>query len=171
MGSDGGCRDPRSVGDLSWEERERLSVEQQALHPSIDRINRWAVANTGVFAGVWLDNDAFLLGTGPVRIAVGVAHRSLHEVAAELKDVVDDPSQLSLVKHEHTEAVLRTAQHDIVERMQKSSDGRVTGCGVDVPANRLEVMLRAPDAPLEAELRAAVGPLPLTVVYGHLSWG
>lgn len=160
------------MGDLSWDEGERLSAEQQGLHPSIDRINDWALANPEIFAGVWLDNEGFLEGDGPVRIGVGVATRDPREVASEIEALVDDPSRLVLVRKDHPEADLRAAQQRVVERWMHTAKGRgITGCGVDVHANRLEVMLRASDSALEDEIRAANPGTPTAIVYGYASFG
>lgn len=161
----------REVRDLSWDEGERLSEEQQRLHPSIDRIRAWAEQHPDLFAGVWLDNSAFLEGDGPVRIGVGVANRDPGEVAPELEALVDDPSRLVLVRKDHPEADLRAAQQRVVERwMQSAAADRVTGCGVDVHANRLEVMLPAPDPAFEDEIRAANPGTPTAIVYGYASF-
>jgi hypothetical protein len=138
----------RDVKDLSWEEGERLSAEQQALHPSIERINAWAVEHPESFAGVWLDNSGFLNGTGPVRIGVGLAAREQYDATSDLAALVDDPTRLVVVDKAFPEAVLRAAQERVVARWMSSGPAghhRVAGCGVDTHANALEVMLREPD--------------------------
>jgi hypothetical protein len=164
----------RDVRDLSWEEGERLSAEQQALHPSIERINAWAVEHPESFAGVWLDNSGFLDGTGPVRIGVGLAAREQYDPTSELAALVDDPTRLVVVDKAFPQAVLRAAQERVVARWMSSDpsgDHRVTGCGVDTQANALEVMLRRPDEDLEAQIRAEFPDVPVTIAYGYMSWG
>lgn len=171
MNTEGASGSGRSVRDLSWSEGERLSAEQQRLHPSIDRINMWGAGHPEVFAGVWLINDGFLAGTGPVQVGVGVAHRNVQELADELQALVDDQSLLVLVAKDLPESVLRAAQDRIVERwMQGQTDRRVTGCGVDIFANAVEVMLRAPDPVLEEQLRVENSGMPLKIIYGYMAW-
>jgi hypothetical protein len=163
----------RDVKDLSWEEGERLSAEQQALHPSIERINAWAVEHAESFAGVWLDNSGFLDGTGPVRIGVGLAGREQYDATSDLAALVDDPTRLVVVDKAFPEAVLRAAQERVVARWMSSGpagDHRVTGCGVAIHANALEVMLRQPDEALEAQIRSANRDVPITIAYGYVSW-
>jgi hypothetical protein len=163
----------RDVKDLSWEEGERLSAEQQALHPTIERINAWAVKHPESFAGVWLDNSGWLDGTGPVRIGVGLAARETYDATSDLVALVDDPTLLVVVDKAIPQAVLRAAQERIVARWMSSGpsgDQRVTGCGVDTHANALEVMLRRPDEDLEAQIRVEFPDVPITIVYGHMSW-
>jgi hypothetical protein len=161
-----------SVKDLSWADGERLSTEQQQLHADIDRINRWATDHSETFAGVWLDNDAFLAGTGPVRIGIGIAGCHPSEVAPELEALVNDRTRLILVPKRHPEAALRAAQERVVGQWMRGGGNshQVTGCGVDIHENALQVMLREPDEALEHRIRSDVADLPVTVVYGYTSY-
>lgn len=161
---------PRQVQDLSWDEGERLSAEQQALHPARDRIMAWAEDHQGVFAGLWLDNTAFLARTGPVRIGVGAVHGAGVEVAQALLPLVGDPQLLQVVERTFCERALWELQDEIVARYLRPDGGpvRVTGVGVDVQANLLTVMLNQPDPDLEARLRAECEPVPVRIEYGEL---
>lgn len=160
----------RTVKDLPWEEGERLGAEQHALHPGIERINAWAERHPESFAGVWLDNSGFLDGTGPVRIGVGLAGRARHDPTPELQALVDDPALLVIVDKTYPEAVLRAAQDRVVARWMSAppdGDHRVNGCGADITANSLQVMLSGPDAALEEQIRAENADVPITIVYGY----
>lgn len=159
-----------SVGDLSTEDGERLSALQHELHPSIERVRTWGDANPDLFAGVWLDNDPYLQGTGPVRIVVAIAQRDPQAVASEIKALVVDVDRLEIVQRSHAEAMLRAAQHRFTERFMPAGEIRVTGCGVDTIANTFRVMLRAPDAALEDEIRADNVGVPIDFEYGYASW-
>lgn len=164
---------PLDVRELSRSDGERLGAEQQALHPSIERINVWAQEHPESFAGVWLDNEDFLQGNGPVRIGVGLAGREPYDATTDIAALVDDPSRLVVVDKAFPEAVLRAAQARVVARWMRSGadgDHRVSGCGVDIMANALQVMLRRPDESVEAQIRAENGDVPITIVYGYASW-
>ena len=112
----------RDVGDLSWDEGELLSEQQQRLHPSIDRVNGWAEQYPDVFAGVWLDNSGFLEGTGPVRVGVGYANLDADDIRAMLEPLMDDTAKLVLVPKRMPESVLRRAQESVVaDHMNRSA--------------------------------------------------
>jgi hypothetical protein len=159
----------RDVGELSWDEGERLSEEQQQLHPSIDRITAWGEQHPDVFAGVWLDNSRFLEGSGPVRVAMGYANADVDHVMAMVGSLADDPTKLVLVHKQLPESVLRRAQERVVaEHMQGVGSERayVSACGVDLDANVLEVMLSRPDEELETHIRQEHPGIPVHVTYG-----
>lgn len=165
-------RPGRDVGDLSWDEGELLSGQQQRLHPCIERINAWAVQHPDVFAGVWLDNSGFLEGTGPVRVGVGYADAEAHEVRAMIEPLMDDPTQLALVPKQLPESVLRRAQDAVVAEHMNGSGGHgafLSACGVDIHSNALEVMLSQPDEELEKRLRAEHSDVPIYFTYGTLT--
>lgn len=150
-----------------------MSAEQQRLHPSIDRIKVWAEQHPDVFGGVWLDNSGFLEGTGPVRAGVGYAGADVQEVRAMVEPLMDDPSLLLLVPKRLPLSVLREAQDRVVAT--EMSEGRprgtgVSGCGVDVHANALSVMLYQPDEQLEDRIRDAHPGVPVFFEYGGLSF-
>ena len=147
----------RDVQQLSLGEWELLSSGQRALHPAIDRINAWAEDHPDVFAGVWLDNDAFLGRSGPVRIGVGVVQGARDEVRQSLLALVGDPE------------LLLEVQDRIVAKYlgEGSRPARVTGVGIDVEANMLTVMLNQPDADFEARLRAEYEAVPVRIEYGE----
>lgn len=162
-------RPGRDVGDLSWDEGELLSEQQQRLHPSVDPINAWAEQHPSFFAGVWLDNSGFLEGTGPVRVGVGYANAEVHEARAMIEPLMDDPTKLVLVPKQLPESVLRRAQDSVVTDHMNGSgqDGAfVSGCGVDIHSNALEVMLSQPDKELEKRIRAEHPDVPIYVTYG-----
>ncbi len=162
----------RRVRDLFWDEGERLSAEQQALHPSIERINDWGRQHPEWFAGVWLENRGFLERTGPVRIGVGVAGPDVTAATDQLVALVDDPALLTVVPKALTEVALRAAQDRVVARWMSAgadSEDRVTGCGADITSNTLEVMLREPDPALEEQIRRENEEVPITIVYGFAS--
>jgi hypothetical protein len=163
----------RDVKDLSREEGERLSAEQQELHPNIERINAWAVEHPELFAGVWLDNSGFLDGTGPVRIGVGLAGREQYDATSDVAALLDHPTRLVVVDKGFPEVVLRAAQERVVARWMSSGPaGRSPryGLRVDIHANALEVMLSQPDEGLEAQIRSENREVPITIAYGHASW-
>lgn len=163
---------PRHVRDLPWEDGERLSFEQKALHPAIDRITAWAADHPDVFAGVWLDNTDFLDGSGPVRIGVGIVGGETAEAAMAvptLTELVGDPQLLHVVEMAHAERELRAVQDQIVAKYLGHDLGaaRVTGCGVDVQTNTMTVMLNRADVQAEARLRAEFGSVPLRIGYSE----
>lgn len=144
------------------------------MHPSIERINEWARQHPEWFAGVWLDNSGFLERTGPVRIGVGVAGRDLPAAVDQLAALVDDPALLTVVPKALPEAVLRAAQERVVARWMSAGPGgdhRVTGCGANITSNTLEVMLREPDPALEEQIERENEEVPITIVYGFVSFG
>lgn len=156
-----------SIGDLSWEDGERLSARQNELHPSIDRVRSWAADHPDLFAGVWLDNDQYLLGTGPVRMVVATTHADPRAVAPDLEALVDDADRLQIVHRPHSEALLRAAQNRFIERWMPQGQSRVTGCGIDTLANSFMVVLAAPDPALEDRIRADDPGVPIDFHYGH----
>jgi len=157
------------VRGLSWDEGERLSAEQHALHPARERILAWAEDHQGVFAGLWLDNTAFLDGIGPVRIGVGAVHGAGAVARQALLPLVRDPDLLAVVEMAFCERALWELQDDIVARYLGKAIGptRVTGVGVDVEANVLTVMLNQADADLEARVRAECEPVPVRIELGE----
>lgn len=130
----------------------------------------WGDANPDLFAGVWLDNDPYLQGTGPVRIVVAIAHRDPQAVAPAIGALVVDADRLEIVYRPHAEAMLRAAQHRFTERFMPAGEARVRGCGVDTVANTFRMILRAPDAALEDEIRADYNGVPIDFEYGYASW-
>lgn len=162
-------RGGRDVGDLSWDEGERLSEQQQRLRPSIERITGWAERHPDVFAGVWLDNSGFLEGTGAVRVGLGYANADVDDVRAAVEPLMDDPTRLVLVRKQLPESVLRRAQDRVVTdhmRGGRHQAAHVSGCGVDLDANALEVMLSQPDGELEKRIRQEHPGIPIYVTYG-----
>lgn len=160
-------RGSRDFGDLSWDEGERLSEQQQRLHPIIDRINVWAERHPEVFAGVCLDNSGLLEGTGSVRVGLGFADADVHEVQAMVGPLVDDPTKLVLVRKQLPVSVRRRAQHRVVcgHMHGHGHDGAsVSECGVDLEADALEGPhlpdVRRPHVPsrVDRRLRARADP-------------
>lgn len=170
---EGADQAPRHVRDLPWEEGERLSIEQQALHPAIHRITAWAADHPDVFAGVWLDNTDFLNGSGRVRIGVGIVAGETAEAAKSvetLHELVEDPRLLHVREVAHAERELRAVHDQIVARYLGRDLGaaRVTGCGVDVEVNAMTVMLDRPDVQAEARLHAEFPSVRLRLEHGEL---
>ncbi len=156
------------MADIEWEKAQELMRLQAELRPSLERLQKWADQNEEHFAGLWIDNDAFLKGGGPVTVRVAVVDFDLIAARESLDPLMDDPERLSIIPMTRTLATLRQAQDHIADQfMHGASPGqtRLVGTGADIKRNGLQVVLHRQDPALERRIRDSVS-VPIRIVFG-----
>ena len=91
------------------------------------------------------------------------------DVTAMVAPLMDHPGRLAPVRKQLPESVLCRAQDPVVtQHVQEhpGEDAPVSGCGVDLHANALEVMLSRPVEVLDSRLREEHLGVPVHVTYG-----
>lgn len=157
----------RSVQDLDWHEGERLSAEQRALHPDLDRLKRWGEKRPALYSGVWMDEEPFLERSGPVGIVLGVTGDE-EAVRGQVVPLMENPDRLSVERKPYSARALRQIQDRIVRKYLRTADSALRGVGADARAGVVSVMLRGPDDKLQQQILAEFGRDIISFEYGGL---
>lgn len=153
---------------IPWEQAQELASPQAELRPSLERVQEWADQNEEHFAGLWIDNDAFLEAGGPVMVGVAVVDLDLTEAKELLDPLMDDPARLRLILVARTLSALRQAQDHIAHQFMRhaaADQTRLVGASADIKQNDLQVILHRHDPQLERRIRESV-TVPVRIAYG-----
>jgi hypothetical protein len=132
--------------------------EQGDLRDDLEAVHGWGDAHPEKFGGMWFENLDETASTTRSRIVIALvggddAHRE------DLRRVVQHPAALRFVEHRWTYGELRQLQDQFSDylfnlRPDDGSDAHVSGLGVDVVENCLQVTLSAPSSALRRDVLA-----------------
>ena len=144
---------------------------QRELSDDLGAVHQWADEHEDLFGGVWFEN----LDEGALqvrsRIVVGLVGGT-NAVQQELRRIVGHPAALRFVEHVVPYRQLRDLQDEVSDQLfglvpGDGSGAYVSGLGVDVIGNRLQVTLSAPSAELR-KAACAIAPDRITVADAYI---